>query len=43
MRAKARKHRKAGKDDDPLTLAEGIAILAILSLLGALAFGVVAV
>ena len=49
MRAKAlnamcRYRRAAGKDpDEPLTLIEGIVILTVLSLLGGLCFGVVAV
>jgi hypothetical protein len=41
MRDKSRKARKG--PDDKLTLAEGIAILATLSLLGGLCFGIVAV
>ena len=49
MRAKAfkavsRYRRAVGRDpDEPLTLIEGIVILTVLSLLGGLCFGIVAV
>ena len=44
MRAKSPKSLQAnGETEDRLTLAEGIAIIAVLSLLGGLCFGVVAV
>ncbi|MGH6663494.1 MAG: hypothetical protein ACREB2_01140 [Pseudolabrys sp.] len=39
----ARKAKKAAQAKDTLTLAEGIAIIVTLGLLGALGFGVIAV